>query len=225
MKRVDLASYRDAATLTSLLRIVLILFIVASLYSTFSDLMEIAVLQRVVAGDDAATTEQAASDARMAVVTIFDRLLFLTSGIAFLVWTYRMHTNATALGGSDYMEFTAGWAVGWYFIPIANLWKPYQALREIAQASHPDYDDWLHAPRPAILPMWWALVLANLMLTRTAYAVYRDADSPSGYLSAARMSVLTDLLHVALGIVTVLVVNKLYRWQVEKRERCARTAV
>jgi hypothetical protein len=24
--------------------------------------------------------------------------------------------------------FTPGWAVGWYFIPFANLWKPYQAM-------------------------------------------------------------------------------------------------
>jgi len=51
------------------------------------------------------------------------------------------------------MEITPGWAVGWNFIPIATLWKPYQAIRQIWQASHN-----LQAPESVPVPnlfVWW----------------------------------------------------------------------
>jgi hypothetical protein len=46
---------------------------------------------------------------------------FLTS-VLFLRWTYLVKKNAMALGAS-YLEFdfSAGWSVGYYFVPLANL--------------------------------------------------------------------------------------------------------
>jgi hypothetical protein len=46
---------------------------------------------------------------------------FLTS-VLFLRWTYLVKKNAMALGES-YLEFdfSAGWSVGYYFVPLANL--------------------------------------------------------------------------------------------------------
>ena len=46
-----------------------------------------------------------------------------------------------------------GWAVGWYFIPFANLIKPYGVMDEIWDGSHqgdeaPDYS-------PSTLGLWW----------------------------------------------------------------------
>lgn len=73
--------------------------------------------------------------------------------------------NARALGATG-MELTPGWAIGWYFVPVATLWKCYQALKEAFKASHPDFaDNWREAPRPSILPRWWTLwVIATLLI-------------------------------------------------------------
>ena len=51
-------------------------------------------------------------------------------GITFLKWIYRTNFNLRALS-QERMSFTPGWSVGWYFVPIANLFKPYQAMKEI----------------------------------------------------------------------------------------------
>src|SRR5437868_6687462 len=56
-------------------------------------------------------------------------LVFIITGVLFLRWIHRANRNARALGAQG-MRFTPGWAVGWYFIPIASLWKPYQAMKE-----------------------------------------------------------------------------------------------
>jgi len=58
----------------------------------------------------------------------------LTTSILFLMWIYRANSNARQLGAQG-MKFSPGWSVGFYFIPILWFWKPYQAMKEIWQAS------------------------------------------------------------------------------------------
>jgi Domain of unknown function (DUF4328) len=51
--------------------------------------------------------------------------LFMTLfiGVTFLRWIFRASKNLHVLS-SEPMAFTPGWAVGWFFIPFANLYKP-----------------------------------------------------------------------------------------------------
>ncbi|QYO65100.1 DUF4328 domain-containing protein [Leptolyngbya sp. 7M] len=58
-------------------------------------------------------------------------MIFLVSfpvGIAtivlFLVWLYRAHKNLFSLKPT-HLDFSPGWAVGWWFIPFLNLVRPY----------------------------------------------------------------------------------------------------
>lgn len=57
-------------------------------------------------------------------------LCYILSGI----WIVRASKNAASLM-PDSKRITPGWAVGWYFIPFANLFKPYQAMRETWNSS------------------------------------------------------------------------------------------
>ena len=54
----------------------------------------------------------------------------------FCLFMPRANRNARAFGSS--MSISPGWAAGWFFVPIANLWMPYQAMKEIWQGSDPD---------------------------------------------------------------------------------------
>ena len=59
--------------------------------------------------------------------------------IAWCVWQHRAHANLWAFARSG-LRFTPGWAVGWWFVPIASLWKPFEAVRELWKASDPGSD-------------------------------------------------------------------------------------
>jgi hypothetical protein len=48
----------------------------------------------------------------------------------FVIWVHRMQANTFALGVLG-LRYTPAWAVGWYFVPIVNLWMPYRVMREI----------------------------------------------------------------------------------------------
>lgn len=97
---------------------------------------------------------------------IFLGLAAMATAVVVSRWIYRANSNARALGASG-MAFTPGGAVGWYFVPIANLWKPYQAMREIWQASASP-PGWRRQQVPALVPCWWLL---GILGSSTAGAV------------------------------------------------------
>ena len=90
--------------------------------------------------------------------------------VVFAVWIHRSARNAFLFNGLQFslprqpgqrlqvMEESPGWCVGWYFLPLAMFWKPYQAMRDIFRSSA------LRQPQPVwLLPVWWALWVLNLL--------------------------------------------------------------
>jgi hypothetical protein len=119
--------------------------------------------------------------------------------VLFCVWIRRANQNASALGARG-MEFTPGWAAGWFFVPIANLFKPYQAMREIYQASDPDRDDesdeaalhslhWSNEPAPTQMKLWWGTWILMSFLDNSSFRLsFRDdpaSQAASAWLGAA----------------------------------------
>lgn len=51
--------------------------------------------------------------------------VFLPCAIAFVVWFFRMR-RATGPLAPDRFRNGPGWAIGAWFVPLANLWMPYR---------------------------------------------------------------------------------------------------
>lgn len=81
---------------------------------------EISLLERVDAGGFVSFAEGAASDERRTASAIGYTLLMVATVIVWCVWQFRGQRNLVAAGRGG-LRFTPGWAVGWWFIPIANL--------------------------------------------------------------------------------------------------------
>lgn len=73
--------------------------------------------------------------------------------IGVSMWIHRAHANLFA-AGFEGLEFTPGWSVGWFFVPVACLFKPFQAMRELWNSSHLQ-EDGFSAPAPRMLSLWW----------------------------------------------------------------------
>jgi hypothetical protein len=121
-------------------------------------------------------------------------------------WIYVTNANAHLLGGD--MTITPGWAVGWYFVPFANLVKPYQGMKETWQASH-------HAggldgeSETSLLPWWWGLWLANNILGNISMQVSLRVD---GFGAPASQAVLViDLVAAAINVPLCLILIHLMR--------------
>jgi hypothetical protein len=122
--------------------------------------------------------------------------------VIFLVWTHRAASNVRAFGQQG-LEYTPGWCVGWWFIPIASLWKPFDALREIFKASDPDTvgpgasKPWQASSVPAAFKLWWVIYILNGFL---ALAIALGNLDLSGKRAVATVSPANFVTHAILGV-------------------------
>ena len=128
------------------------------------------------------------------VLTPLLALWLLVEGVCFLVWLYRLARNLRAFG-AERLKFTPGWAVIYFFIPILNLYQPYQIFTEVWQASSLDPAARTRAGRqsvhpPALLGVWWgcwllwALVYRLASLDPASAASNAAAASPFRFVAA-----------------------------------------
>ncbi len=89
--------------------------------------------------------------------------MFIYFGSAILVamWIHRAHANLHAAGFAG-LTFSPGWAIGWYFIPIACLFKPYQAMRELWDTSLQTGADF-STPAHVNMSGWWGFWIVGLI--------------------------------------------------------------
>lgn len=64
-------------------------------------------------------------------------LVTIVTPLAVLTWIHRASKNAHAIARRP-LEHSPAMAVGWFFVPFANLWQPLAAMREIDTASDPE---------------------------------------------------------------------------------------
>jgi hypothetical protein len=132
-------------------------------------------------------------------------LSFTATAVLFLVWFHRSYQNLAAFGTRD-LQFSASWAVGWWFVPIAGLWKPYFVTAEVWNASN------LVAPPPplvmsrrggdaSIIRLWWTAWLVALLLFNVAAFSVQD----NGLMSwQSSLSTLSTVIAAGLTILMVM---------------------
>jgi len=217
----DTGPFRDLGGLSAMLKGSLGVFMAVAAVSLWSGWLEIGLLQRAADGAFVTEAEAIANDSRQALLGGLYFLVFLITGILFLRWILLTNRNARALGATG-MEFTPGWAVGWYFVPVATLWKPYQAMKEVFKASHPDYsEDWSEAPYPSILPLWWLFWVVASFVGQAVLRTTLRAETLEQLIASSWITFISDGLDLPLGVVAITVVTNLHSWQSEKHSRLA----
>ncbi len=155
---------------------------------------------------------------------IFAIVVFIGTSIVVLLWIHRANSNARALGATG-MTFTPGWAVGWYFVPIAWWWKPYQAMRETWCASA-DPANWRRQRVPPILGWWWALWIVSFWVLVTAsWAVPRGMEEARATRVESLFNIAIDVLDIPLALVFLAIVGRIHAMQMELWSRQRAEAV
>jgi hypothetical protein len=141
-------------------------------------------------------------------------LLSIITGIVYFVWLYRAYANLPALG-VDRLDASPGWAIGHYFIPILNLFRPYQTMAEIWSCSIPLEDNRQGRTSSAIVGWWWAGWIIAALLGQVSGAMVRGDVTPDLFIAAAWVDVAMHVISVATAILAALMI----RWISENQER------
>ncbi len=153
------------------------MFVVADLIAIVATANEIRLLQLLRTGVSVSvqTTEDSDVFVLMANVAYFGTFFF--SVVAFGFWIHRSYANLGTLGVGP-LRFSPGWAVGSYFVPIMNWFRPYQVMAEIWRATDPrslaGSDEWQHAAVSPVVGLWWASWIIGAfvggLVSRVAFA-------------------------------------------------------
>jgi hypothetical protein len=153
--------YKRLDDLTILLSFLLIIGLAVTIGSTYSSYLQLDLLTRAASNQIITQEEAQLNDNREAAFALAYLLVFLGTVIVFGIWIVRAHRNLVAVNVRR-LQFTPGWSLGYFFVPIMNLFQPYQAMKELWQASHAPFD-W-HGRNPApIVGAWWLFwILSNI---------------------------------------------------------------
>lgn len=143
------------------------------------------------------------------------------TAIPFLMWVYRVHRNLYALGEGD-LSFRPGWAVGWWFIPFANLVQPVRAMLEAWRRSHPGGAK--AAPAATVVGLWWAAFLVAGGLENASARLAMNADSLNEFRLADYLYLASSMITVAGVVLAIMVVRAISQWQETKAREGAAMA-
>ncbi|QMV01164.1 DUF4328 domain-containing protein [Devosia sp. D6-9] len=140
-------------------------------------------------------------------------------GILFLMWVYRVARNAHALAVKP-MRFTPGSAVWWYFVPVFNIFRPYQAFFEVWSVSA-DPDAPYRNRRSDALALWWFLwLVSNALLTVAIIIIVVSRKDDIGSLLLGNIFRLGgDILAIPLSLAVMRIVVRLNKLQAAYHHR------
>jgi hypothetical protein len=193
--------FHDPSGRGRLASIAVLVWLAADLASACGSLMIIAALGGL--GASSVAPETADSVAGMSSIA----LLAATLITMVLVSRWIMRVNANAHSFSDSMSITPGWNVGWFFVPIATFWKPFQGLRETWQASTDPHDP-LSVPVPAVMRWWWGLWLVTSILGNISFRLSLGATTADTLIAASWIEVLSFAIDVPLAVVLIAMIRR-----------------
>jgi hypothetical protein len=187
-----------------------------------------ALLARAASPGGITDAEANANDLIYGAVGVTQAGAFVACAIAWLVWMHRSYANLALLGDGR-SDQTPGWAVGYWFIPIVNLWKPYQLTLEMWRRNATGNRGNV-GPVPALFVCWWALWIAQGVLGRVFMSLARNAETIPALQTMIVVGVFKDCVGIAGAAVAWCIVSGIDRMQgaagaaQEEAERAAAAA-
>lgn len=195
---------KPLAGLTKTLRVFLAIDIVITVIAVFADFYDFYSYANLAPGINP-NEVFLPSDAVNVIVVLVQVLFSIILGITFLWWIYRTNKNLRALDDREEMTFTPGWAVGWYFIPIANLFKPYQVMQEIWRVSHKNES----GTSQALLRWWWVLWVISNIIGQVLWRMSNNIDGVNSYIALSATYIVSDGVGVILSVVALMLVTQI----------------
>lgn len=198
---------QDPSSLTKILKVFLWISVGVGALAVVSDIAQLTLLT----GGPVGLAEANANDARQGLVGIISIITFIITGITFLRWVYRANVNCHGFGAQN-MQFTPGWAVGFYFVPILSFFKPCEAMVEIWKISQ-DPMNWENQSNDALVGVWWSLFLVSNIAGNISIQTALRAEDPETLTLSTVAAIISTIAGIALDIVAVSLVSKILKMQ------------
>lgn len=177
------------------------------------------------AGDVATAAEQVRLTRIVLICGVTGVVSFAISAVLWFVWLVRCNRNLRAFG-FEHLQFSPAGAVLWWFVPLANLLRPFQVMRELWQGSRAAVDGRLSLfgrPMPAAIVLWWATLMIGFAIQYTT-AWFVSGMEPRGAVSLLALGECFKLAALAGACWLVLEISRLQSQALSDRGEASASA-
>ncbi|MBL0748701.1 DUF4328 domain-containing protein [Nocardioides baculatus] len=180
-----------------------------SLYVIYVDREILAFVEELRLRPDGVTDADGLRIDRLLLWSALEWVPWVGTGILFIVWTYTAHHSARM--DRSVMRHGSGWAIGGWFVPLLNFWRPLQVVLDIRRGATGDEE----LPVTRTLGWWWVTFLVSYATSMIAGFHYRasESDDEGGQLldhfaGAATWEQWSSVINIVCAVLAVRVVSE-----------------
>lgn len=191
--------------------VILMIWIVLLLggISLFFDILQYQLLQEIKMGKDFSLDAASANDLRQRIIGILYFLAYVISAIAFILWFRRAYFNLHVKVKT--LTFAEGWAAGCWFVPVINLFRPYQIMKELYQETDKllegRNENYLQKITPRFLGIWWVLWIVIGVVGQVVFRLTLNADTVDDLNTSTIASIIGDIIDIPLALITIKIIH------------------
>ncbi len=191
--------------------------LVLSVISVAANFYEIDLLSHANSGSDWAAKADI-NDACQMALGLIELVTYLASAILFIMWFHRVHRNLPALGAM-HLKYSPGWTMGSWFVPIMNLFRPYQVMVEVWHGSLPEQNsnktfvDHIDRGSHALVGWWWAAYIIMGIFDQISTRITMAADTVQSLIVADWAIIIASTITIPAALLAISLVKKIDRNQ------------
>ncbi len=195
------------------------------LLSGISSFLQYELLTRMASGEFD-FDEIYANDTREQAIAILHLALYLLSTVFFIRWFRRAYFNLHLLRRD--LQFSEGWAAGAWFVPIVNLFRPYQIMTDLYRGMQDELQKRQLTGADLSLSYvktWWAVWIGAMVIGQIVFRYALVAENLDELILSTIFQLSISVFQIPLTIVTARVIrnyseaeNVLYDYLVSHRE-------
>jgi len=124
-------------------------------------------------------------------------LALLVTGIIFIMWFHRAYTNLANRGSNKH---STGWAIGAWFVPFLNFWRPGKMAQELIDDGEGEGT----APT-GILWGWWILFIVGGILGRG----FNSDDTIDQVITSDTIGAVSSLMTAGAGVLLIMLISQI----------------
>ena len=184
--------------------------LVLNCISLISSYFQYDLLQTAANGGEISTESITSNDNREQAIGIIQLIVFAVSAITFIQWFRRAYFNLHLR--VNHLSHSEGWAAGCWFVPIINLFRPYQIMKELFQATHFFLKrNEVHTTEQlstASLGLWWTFWIIDRFFGQFVLKYSLKADTIDELTTSTIAQIISNGIGIVLAIITINIITE-----------------
>ena len=191
--------------------VIITLWTVLALYiaSLISAILQYNLFQTIASGGYVSEQVAKANDIRVGIVALFLLISYIVLAITFLMWFRRAYYNLHQKVSS--LSHSVGWAVGCWFVPLMNLYRPFQIMKEMYDETQKLINGRELSKRvdytTTYVGWWWTFWIITGILNGIAWRFERNAFTINDFIAVTTFDIVIYATSIILTLFAIKVVR------------------